>query len=190
MHPLPIQELLDEHDRVRGLLEEARRLLSGLLARNAASLDAEAREFFADLDAFLAVDLEAHIAKEEEVLFPPLERGGEELLRMCEDMVVQHDEIKARRAIVQGMLAHLCEGHDDVHAAVEATRTSIARADEGDPNGLRELWNAVFRLDAMLQGHFDDEEGDLFPAAEALLSAEEFEAMVPAMAAIEARAYG
>jgi len=185
-HPEAIQQLLDEHDRLRELLAEARQRLSRLIEAGASSLDGGTESFFADLDAFLAVDLEAHIAKEEEELFPPLERRSEDLRRVCEDMVVQHDEIKARRSGLQRVLEHLASGHDDVRAAVHAARAVF----NGEGRGpLRTLFEAVFRLDAMLQGHFDDEEGELSPAAEEVLTPNEFAAMIPMMAAIEARTF-
>ena len=185
-HPEAIDVLLQEHERTKAVLEEARERLAELRASGAETLDEEeAREFFADLDAYLAVELEAHIEKEERALFPPLKERGTELLQLCEDMVVQHDEIKVRRARFLSVLEALNERHDDVRGAARAAREAIREAGAT----LGELWDALFRLDAMLQGHFDDEEGELFPLAEEALTAEEFERIAEEMRAIEARVY-
>lgn len=123
------------------------------------------------------------------MLFPPLERASEALLRLCEDMVVQHDEIKVRRDIFLSVLAHLHQDHTDIRDAAAAARASLAAGPGGDGSGLRGLWESVFRLGAILEGHFDDEEGELFPAAVETLSAEEFAGMLLAMRAIDEAAY-
>ncbi len=184
-YPAAIRQLLEEHDRLRSLLDEARGRISRALSAGADDLAPEDQDFLADLDAFLAVDLEAHIAKEERVLFPPLERASEALLRLCEDMVVQHDEIKVRRDVFLSILAHLHHDHTDVRDAAAAARASLAASPAADGSGLRSLWESLFTLGAILEGHFDDEEGELFPAAAEALSPDAFEAMLPAMRAID-----
>ena len=188
-HPEAIEVLLQEHERTKALLEDARLRVSELLESGAGAIeDGDARGFFADLDAYLAIELEAHIEKEERALFPPLRGRSTELLHLCDDMVVQHDEIKVRRARFLSVLEQLADGHEDVRGAAQVVREAIR---ENGENGvtLRELWDALFRLDAMLQGHFDDEEGELFPLAEEELTAAEFERIAEEMRAIEARAY-
>ena len=127
-------------------------------------------KLFRELDAYMAESLVLHIAKEEDVLFPALRGFGAELDQVIDEMVEQHDEVRLRQSIIEKVLAALNHTHDDVDAERAALAANLKDAgDQPTPELLETLWDGVKRLDWILQGHFGDEEDDLFvPALELL----------------------
>lgn len=119
--PEAIQLLLREHEMIKDILSETRTSLFAAVQNHQDSALVEGvLEQVRDLVAFLSFDLEAHIAKEEDVLFPPLRELHNELELVVEDMVVQHDAVKDRRDTLERVLDALDHDHDDVRAARQA----------------------------------------------------------------------
>lgn len=186
----PIAGLLREHLLVFELVTDAREALERAMAAaaetetpaqpTAAELAEQALELSKDVAAFLAEDLVVHIAKEEDVLFPPLRGLVASLDKVVDEMVEQHDEIRLRKDMVERAVAHLSETHDEVEGAATHFAGQVAA---GAP--LADLHDAVKRLDWIFQGHFGDEEDDLFPLALELLSAEQFAELAEKAAALE-----
>lgn len=188
--PEPLGMLVREHRTIEEVIDEARHA-TGLAMHAAEPLDAARAaaitDTLRDLVAFLEVDLQVHIAKEEDVLFPAIAGLTEPTDLAVEDMLVQHDAVRERRAALEKLVAHLDEGHDDARTAISDV-TGAIRGGDGrlSPAFLSEVHGAIGRLDAMLQGHFGDEEdGVFFPAVE-LLAAEQLAELDAAMRALEA----
>ncbi|MCK9519263.1 MAG: hemerythrin domain-containing protein [Dehalococcoidia bacterium] len=184
----PLASLMREHTEVHDLVTEVREVLEQALAEpGEAGLATAALEKLRDLDAYLAEDLVIHIAKEEEVLFPALRGFAADIDQVVDEMVEQHDEIRHRQEIIERALAAMDHTHDEV----DAERTSLAagiRAAEANgltPETLAELLDGVKRLDWILQGHFGDEEDDLFVPALELLSEETFAELAKQAAALD-----
>jgi hemerythrin-like domain-containing protein len=181
--PEPLAGLVREHDRAADVVADARSAVEW------AARDSESGREFADmLDAlgrlrsFLEYDLTLHIAKEEEALFPALR----DMAQLVEDMLGQHDEIRHRRALLDQVLALVDAHRDDILverlAFIEVLRQV---ADGSSEQPIEVLRDRVARLDWILQGHFGDEEENLFLPAATLLSAEELERISEQMAALE-----
>jgi iron-sulfur cluster repair protein YtfE (RIC family) len=141
-----------------------------------------------DLDAYMAENLVIHIAKEEDVLFPALRGFAAAIDQVVDEMVEQHDEVRNRQAILARALTAMRQTHDEVDAARSQITSAVNRATAAGTSNekLEEFLDGLKRLDWILQGHFGDEEDDLFVPALELLSAEAFEELAKQAARIEA----
>jgi hypothetical protein len=183
----PLAGLMRDHIEVHLLVTETREAVEEALGDGAGALVEAAMEKLRDLEAYLAVDLVIHIAKEEEVLFPALRGLGADMDQVVDEMVEQHDEIRLRRDVLERALAAIDQAHDEVDAARERLSAALTRAEAASPaESLPELLDAVKRLDWILQGHFGDEEDDLFAPALDLLSPETFAGLAVASRALDA----
>ena len=182
----PIAGLMRDHVEVHGLVTETRDALEAGLGDS--SLTHTAIEAVRDLAAYLAEDMVIHIAKEEEVLFPALRGFAASFDQVVDEMVEQHDEVRLRKANIERALAHMDESHAELQGEIAGITTTSARPDTelASAETLAGLLDAVKRLDWILQGHFGDEEDDLFPPALELLSAETFADLARQAAALEA----
>lgn len=122
------------------------------------------------LEDFMEQALELHIAKEELVLFPAL-RLDAAMTVTVDELIEQHLDIRDKRAALAAALESLDAEHDEVREGRARLTESVANASaRPSVTTLTELWEAVRRLHWIFQGHFGDEEDDLFAPAEALLS--------------------
>jgi hypothetical protein len=184
----PLAGLMRDHIEVHELVTEARELVEAALASTEDSdAGAVALEKLRDLDAYLAEDLVIHIAKEEDVLFPALRGFAADIDQVVDEMVEQHDEVRLRKDILARVMAALDHAHDEVQSEHAALSAAIATATKSGPtaDALAELLDAVKRLDWILQGHFGDEEDDLFAPALELLSADTFAELARQAAALD-----
>lgn len=183
----PLATLMREHTEIHTLVTQAQELLEAALGAGDAS-DPAGRALAAvrDLDAYMAESLVIHIAKEEDVLFPALRGFAADIDQVVEEMVEQHDEVRNRQAIIARAVAAMSHTHDEVDAARTGLSGAVARASLSlTQESLEELLDGVRRLDWMLQGHFGDEEDDLFVPALELLTAETFAEMAAKAERIE-----
>ena len=182
----PLAGLMRDHLEVHGLVTETREALEAALADSSAA--ARAIEALRDLAAYLAEDMVIHIAKEEDVLFPALRGFAADFDQVVDEMVEQHDEVRLRKANIERALAAMDESHAEVEAEMAGISATAARADAdlASAETMAALLDAVKRLDWILQGHFGDEEDDLFPPALELLSAETFAELARQAEALEA----
>lgn len=187
--PEPFATLIDEHRTIESVVADA------LAALNAArghaddpQLAAATIETMRDLHAFLDVDLTVHIAKEERVLFPAFRVLGSENEVVVIDMLAQHDEVRDRQLALQETLALLDHGHEDVDAQRLALAAELAGTVTNE--SLSTLGQIVRRLDAILQGHFYDEEDGLFEPAASLFDSDRLQALHSQMQQIEAATLG
>lgn len=185
--PEPLAGLVREHRLLEQIVHDAREAIDAATVRDAAGgVVARAMDMLRDLDAFLAIDLTTHIAKEEEVLFPVMRRVIEENEAVVVDMLAQHDEVRAKESEIERMLAALDATHDEVHAESANLRAGLATA-EARPSmetlvGFRDT---VMKLDWILQGHFGDEEDALFEPAHEWFTADQFAEFARQMEEVE-----
>ncbi len=173
----PLAGLMRDHVEILELIADTiEAILAGLGAEGDAALAGAALESVRDLAAYLAEDLVVHIAKEEDVLFPALRGLATEIDKVVYEMVEQHDEVRLRKANIERTLAALDHSHEEVEGAAEALAGSLARAGSGAPTAavLAEFLDGAKRQAWILEGHFGDEEEDLFVPALELLSPETF----------------
>lgn len=170
----PLVTLMREHDEIWALVTTVRETAEAAVDNPAdEELGRRSLKLFRELDAYMAENLVLHIAKEEEVLFPALRGFGAELDLVVDEMVEQHDEVRLRQEFIEHTLAALNHSHDDVDQERAALSAALASAGEQPtPELLETLWDGVKRLDWILQGHFGDEEDDLFVPALELLDEE------------------
>jgi hypothetical protein len=183
----PLASLMREHIEVHELVTATREAIEQALAEPGdAALAGSALEQLRDLDAYLAEDLVIHIAKEEDVLFPALRGFAADIDQVVDEMVEQHDEIRERQAVLERALAAMDDTHDEVDAARASISDGIRAAEANGVTvaALEALLDGVKRLDWILQGHFGDEEDDLFVPALELLSAETFAVLAEQAAAM------
>jgi len=186
----PLAGLMREHLATHELVERTQEAIEeavqwpGDAGRKEAAMEA-----LADLEAYLAFDLVVHIAKEEEVVFPALAGLTAELNRVIDEMVEQHDEIRLRKANLERALSIVQDKHqavDEAQARLVAAVAS-ARADSSSAALPDEALDAIKRLRWILEGHFGDEEDDLFPPAVELLPAAIWEDLARQAAELERR---
>jgi hypothetical protein len=181
----PFAGLLRDHLYAHDLVSAAREAVEESMRVPGEPGQHEAMERLRDLAAYLDVDLPVHIAKEEEVLFPALRELAGTMPQVVGEMVEQHDEVRLRAAKLGTALLAVEEAHPLVDAA-RARLVSLAGAAVGHPSAsLGDVHDALKRLDWILQGHFGDEEDDLFAPALQLLTSEACAHLAAAAAALE-----
>ena len=188
--PEPLAGLIRDHRMIEEVVADARKAISAAAGRpEDRTLVAAGIEALRDLEAFAAVDLTLHIAKEEEVLFPAIRTAAEaETELIIGDMLAQHDEVRDRNAEVGRVLAAIDSHHDEVGREVARISEGLPSSGvEASPGQLSTLYDTVKKLDWILQGHFLDEEDNLFEPATGWFSAERLSELAAEMARIEAR---
>ena len=174
----PLAGLMREHVVTHGLVERTEEAIEEAVgSRDDAARAEAAMKALANLEAHLANDLVIHIAKEEEILFPALVGFADELDKVIDEMVEQHDEIRLRKANIERALRVVHDTHQELDEAQADLASAMASARAGSSTSvvLDELLDAVKRLRWILEGHFGDEEDDLFPPAVELLPRETWE---------------
>lgn len=184
----PMAGLVRDHVLIDSVVGEAKEAIEAAMkSPDDGELVSSALEQLRDLAAFMEEDLAIHIAKEERALFPALRGLDEETTTVVEEMVEQHDQVRERHAALAAALERIDTGHDEVGAERAQLAAGLAEADGGElsPELLTALWETVRRLHWILEGHFGDEEDDLFAPAETLLTAEQLAGLTEEMAALE-----
>ena len=189
--PEPLAGLLREHEVTAKVVEDARATFDGATLDGGAggrSTAARIVEAARDLQRFLAEDLTLHIAKEEEVLFPALRAIGDDTGEMDHallHMVAQHDEIRARKDLIDQTMAALDAHHDEIEVERDSFIADVAKMTAAlTPDVLDDLRERAMRLQRILLGHFADEEEDLFVPAKVLLPPAVLEDLDAQMAAL------
>ncbi len=182
----PMVGLVREHQAIDAILESTKAAAEAAV-REEGNVELAKAALLAvrALEAFMDDRLALHIAREEEVLFPAL-RLDAPLTKAVDELIEQHDEIRNRHADLVAVLGALDHAHDEIQA--ERTRLSDGLRAAGSPptaEELNQLWETIRRLHWILQGHFGDEEGDLFLPAETLLTANQLNALEHQMAELE-----
>jgi hypothetical protein len=179
--PEPLAGLIREHRLIEENVAAAHSALDAALAAPAGDASPAVERLWSLL-ALLEDDVERHIAREERVLFPALRAACTDLAGDVDDMIGEHEQIKAQRALLAGALATLDDDHDDVRGAAAELRASLERLPDG--GALAPLGPIVQLLDWLFQGHFTGEEDLLFLPAEELLPPATLSALAEQMARI------
>ncbi len=172
--PDPIAILLAEHEAAYGRFAALEEALAALSADDPATV-ARALETVHRTLAFLDGDLEVHIRKEEEPLFPLLKAALSADDRLIDEMIAEHDQARLKRERLRAALAELSAGHDDVRQGWERLRGALATATAGSltASGIAALRQAARATLQTLRVHFQNEEELVFPLAPQLLTAEQ-----------------
>ncbi len=174
----PMLQLVVEHrelDEVAGRADSA--VDAAVRAPGDVDLASAAVTTITDFEVVLDDRLDLHIAKEEELLFPAL-RLDEDTTKTVDELIEQHDRIRARYAELAQALERLDAAHDEVATERDRLRERLSGLDDvPTPEQLIELRACVRQLYWILQGHFRDEEDDIFAPAETLLSREQLAAI-------------
>lgn len=189
----PLAGLMREHIEIDDLITAtAEVLVAAIDAPDDPTAAVTAIEQVRDLDAYLWEDFVVHIAKEEDVLFPALRGLADDIDVVVDDMIEQHDRVRDRREVLERALATMAESHEEVDAGRTAVRDGLRAAGgaSATPEVLRALLDAVRQLSWILQGHFGDEEDDLFEPALALLPEDRWAELAAASTALEAAGAG
>ncbi len=138
----PIHTLLQEHDAVLGLAEEMRDLAEDLVRATSPEDVSTQMERIREIEALLK-DSESHYLREENVLFPYLEKHG--ITQPPAIMWMEHDEIRQTEKRLYQAIAD--------QPATVAKEAAIELSQVGDT------------LADLLESHFHKESNILFPAA-------------------------
>ncbi len=170
--PEPLAGLIREHRAIEAVVAETQARLAAALAAptDAVRRDAAIEQLWS-LQLVLERDVERHIAKEEDILFPLLRRELSRLSDLVDALIDEHERIKAQRDRLSETLVLLDDDHADVRAAATRLRDGLDRAQtDPSPKVLSDLNAKVEQLDWLFQGHFVGEEDGLFTPAEDVLT--------------------
>ena len=176
----PIDRLLAEHRELRADIERLRGAVADLRARGDASLPA-AIPALRPVVAMMSGPLLVHARKEDEALFPAVERALGEAEGPTAVMRREHVEIHDGARRFRETLRQL---HEVEHPAIVAGGERLLRQVEGG-DGTAGLVATGEELVDLLEAHFQKEEDILFPVARSLLSSEELARVASRMESIE-----
>lgn len=183
--PDPIAILLTEHEIASHRFAELERAL-GALSPDDPTATARALDTVWQTLVFLERDLEVHIRKEEEPLFPLLKAALPADDRLIDEMVAEHDQARLKRADLRAVLDDLLGSHDDVGRECDHLRTALlATAATPTTTGITALRRAARAVLQTLRVHFQNEEELVFPLAPQLLTGEQLAAAGRQMVAID-----
>ena len=176
----PVDRLLEEHRGIMAEVETLRAAIASLNTRGDAALPA-ALPALHSVGQMMATRLLRHARKEDEGLFPAIERA---LGTTDTPTAVMREEHRAIHADARRFREIVHELNEVEHPAIEAGGETLrALADHGgSAAALAETGGEVIRL---LDLHFAKEEEVLFPMARAILSDEEMADVGRAMDALD-----
>jgi hemerythrin-like domain-containing protein len=176
----PIDRLLSEHQAIMRQVSELRSAVKLLEERGAGGL-AEARPMLQRTVHMIELELLAHARREDDALFPAIERALSEDV-MTREMRREHRDIHAEADRFRATLRQLNEVE---HPAIVAGGVRLGElAPAGDAQVLRQTGAELIRL---LDEHFFKEEEVLFPMARNFLDSTELDAVSRAMEALDGR---
>ncbi len=178
----PIDRLLWEHQGIMRQVGDLRAAVRALEQRGPAAL-AESLPALRGTARMIETELLAHARREDEALFPALERvlgSGEGPTRVMRE---EHHAIHAQADLFRATLHQLNQiEHPAIVAGGERLKDLAAAGD--DAAALRASGAEIVRL---LDEHFGKEEAILFPMAREVLEPDELEEISRLMDALDAR---
>ena len=174
-----IDVLLEEHRRLMLPIHDLRRVVESLAARGDAALP-EARSVLAEAALLMTTRLLEHARKEDEALFPALERTFDRSHGPTAVLRAEHVDIEARAQVFKRTVHEL--EHVE-HAAIRAGGAALAALAAGEGEAARVVGLAREMI-ALLEAHFGKEEEILFPMARQMLSTAELMEVARAMEAM------
>lgn len=161
----PIDQLLEEHREIMAEVAALRRAVDELRARGDAALP-EALPALRSVGRMMATRLLRHARKEDEALFPAIERALETPDGPTAVMRQEHRVIHERAGLFRETLHQLNEVEHPAIVAGGATLRTLAERG----TGAAALAEAGEEVVSLLDLHFGKEEDILFPMARAILS--------------------
>jgi hemerythrin-like domain-containing protein len=178
----PITHLLDEHALIMNEMAALRGAAEELAGRGDLAVP-DVLPVLRRISEILDARLAQHARKEEDALFPAIERvigagGPTSVMRM------EHEEIHGQGRLLRRTLRELNEVE---HPRIEASREQLRRsmAEGGSAAVFREIAEQILQLVDM---HFYKEEQILFPMAQRLLDPAVLDEVGAAMIALDAAA--
>lgn len=175
----PIQHLLEEHALIMNEMAALRAAVDDLGARRDAAVP-DVRPVLQRIGEVMETRLAWHARKEEDALFPAMERiigdeGPTAVMRM------EHEDIHGQGRLLRATLRELNEVE---HPRLDATREQLRRsiAEGASAAAFRDLAERILQLVDM---HFAKEEQILFPMAERLLEPAVLDEVSAAMSALD-----
>ena len=166
----PIDELLREHVEIMREVDGLRRALAALDGRGAAAV-AGALPAFHAVARMMSSTLLRHASKEDEVLFPAMERvWGRREGTPTAVMRMEHSMIHNRVDLFRDTLAQLEAEHPEIVGRGGALEAALAGSP--DVETLQRLGEEIVHL---LDIHFGKEEDILFPMAREILSSQDLD---------------
>jgi len=177
----PIDRLLEEH---RTIMREVAKLRRAILALDAEGAPALPRVLPAIRQAmtWLGVELLGHARREDEALFPALDRELGDPAGPTEVMRIEHHAIHESAERLRSTLRELNDVQHPALVRAEARLEGLAAAGD-DPGALRATAREMI---ALLDDHFMKEEDILFPLARDVLSREALDRIARRMDEIDA----
>lgn len=178
----PIQRLLDEHVSIMRQIGELRAAASALAREGEPVLERTLPVLRATV-RMIDTELLAHARREDDALFPAVERCLGDGAGPTPVMREEHRAIHAEAVRFRDTLRELNEvEHPAIVEATEQLRGLTARGRDAAA-----LATTAHTLIALLDDHFAKEEQVLFPMARDLLSAAQLAAVAGEMEALETR---
>ena len=177
----PIAHLLDEHREIMAHVADLRHAVRMLAERGDEAL-ADSLPVLRAVGRMMGTQLLSHARKEDEALFPALERilgaggGPTEVMRL------EHRDIHAQAGLFRRTLQELNEVEHPAIVQGGASLRGLAESG-GSAEELRRTGETIIRL---LDMHFGKEEEILFPMARQILSPEALREVARQMEALEA----
>jgi hemerythrin-like domain-containing protein len=176
----PIDRLLWEHQGIMRQVADLRRAVQALGERGEGAL-AGVRPVLQGTVRMIETELLAHARREDDALFPAIERALNEEA-MTGQMRQEHRDIHAEADRFRATLRELNEVE---HPAIVAGGARLgALVATGGAEALRATGAELIRL---LEEHFQKEEEVLFPMAREVLEADELEGVARAMDEADAK---
>ena len=178
----PIERLLWEHQSIMRQVAGLRQAVAALAGHGEAALP-ETLPALRATARMIETELFGHARREDDALFPAMERVFGRAGTPTEAMREEHRAIHAEAERFRSTLREL---HEVEHPAIVAggERLRDLAVSGGDAEALRAAGSQLVRL---LDDHFRKEEEVLFPMARELLEPEDLEAVGRAMDALDAR---
>jgi regulator of cell morphogenesis and NO signaling len=162
----PIDRLLEEHVELQRRFAPLRAALRTLESGHRADLDATLPAL-REVSRVMSTDLIAHAKREDEILFPAVERALGDGFGLTQVMRTEHVEIHHGTDLFRDTLRELHEvDHPAIVAGGETLRVLIEQG--GDAARLRQVCATL--LD-QIDRHFEKEEQILFPMSREILDA-------------------
>jgi regulator of cell morphogenesis and NO signaling len=177
----PIERLLWEHQGIMRQVDDLRVAVRALQERGPAAL-AEALPALRGTARMIETELLAHARREDEALFPAIERVLGDTAGPTVVMRMEHRDIHAQADLFRATLKQLNEvEHPAIVAGGERLKGLAARGD--DAAALLASGAEIVRL---LDEHFGKEEHILFPMTREVLEPEELDEVSRRMDALDA----
>ena len=177
----PIDVLLEDHRQIMVPIHNLRRVVESLASRGDAALP-EARSVLGEAALMMTTRLLEHAHKEDEALFPALERSFASNSGPTAVMREEHREIEARAQLFKRTL-HQLEHVEHPAILAGGSELRAMASGEGDAAQIAALARELIDL---LDAHFSKEETILFPMARQMLSADDLAAVGRRMDALRA----